>query len=140
MENLYLILCYLILSVALIVAGLINWYRTNKFIETAQQIAGTVTALVRRSGRKGPTYSPTVRFKAIDGSEIEFTEALSTRPPGYEINEQVTVLYDPHDYQRARVFKTKWRIYYYALLFGGLGTIFFIVYIITLFTLGIDGR
>ena len=78
MENLYLILCYLILSVALIVSGLINWYRTKKFIETAQQTTGTVIELVQRSGRKGPTYSPTVWFKAIDGSEIEFTEALST--------------------------------------------------------------
>ncbi|MGZ9235889.1 MAG: DUF3592 domain-containing protein, partial [Anaerolineales bacterium] len=75
------------------------------------------------------------RFKAIDGSQIEFTEALSTRPPGYEVNEEVTVLYDPHNYQRARVFKTKWRLYYYALLFGGLGSIFFIVYIIVLLTL-----
>jgi hypothetical protein len=80
-----------------------------------------------------------VRFRAIDGSEIEFTEALSTRPPGYEIDEQVTVLYDPENYQRARVFKTKWRLYYYALLCGGLGTIFFIVYIIVLLTLN-DGN
>lgn len=138
MENLYLILCYLIISVALIVAGLINWYRTKQFIETAQRTTGTVIELVQRSGRKGPTYSPTVRFKTIDGSEITFTETLSTRPPGYEINEQVTVLYDPNDYQQARIFKSKWRIYYYALLFGGLGTVFFIVYIIVLFKLGID--
>lgn len=136
MENLYLILCYLIISVALIVAGLINWYRTKKFIETAQRTTGIVIELVTRSGRKGPTYSPTVRFKAIDGSEIVFTETLSTRPPGYEINEQVTVLYDPNNYQRARIFKTKWRIYYYALLLVGLGTVFFIVYIIVLLTLG----
>ena len=140
MENLYLILCYLIISVVLIVVGLINWYRTKKFIETAQQITGTVIELVQRSGRKGPMYSPMVRFKAIDGSEIVFTETLATRPPGYEINEQVTVLYDPHNYQRARVFKTKWRIYYYALLLGGLGTIFFIVYIIVLFMLGFGSR
>jgi hypothetical protein len=71
----------------------------------------------------------------MDGSEIEFTESLSTRPPGYEINEQVTVLYDPENYQQARVFKTKWRLYYYALLFGGLGSIFFIIYIIVLIAL-----
>lgn len=140
MENLYLILCYLILSVGLIVAGLINWYRTKQFIETAQRTTGTVIAFVERHGRRGPTYSPTVRYKAIDGSEITFTETLSTKPPGYEINQQVTMLYDTHDYQRARVFKAKWRVYYYALLFGGLGTIFFIVYIIVLFTLGIESR
>lgn len=138
MENFYLVICYLIISVALILAGLISWYRTRQFIETAQRTTGTVIDLVPRSGRKGPTYSPTVRFRAIDGREIVFTENLSTRPPGYEMNEEVPVLYDPHDYQRARVFKAKWRVYYYALLMGGLGSIFFIVYLIVLFTLGID--
>ena len=135
MENLYLVLCYLTISVALIIFGLIHWYRTKRFIETAQRTIGTVIDLVSISPKK-TTYSPMVRFKAMDGSEIVFTEPLATNPPGYELNEQVTVLYDPHDYQRARVFKSKWRIYYFALLFGGLGIIFFIVYMIVLFTIG----
>ena len=135
MENSFLILCYLIISVGLIIAGLIHWYRTKRFIETAQRTIGTVIDLVSISPKK-TTYSPKVRFKAMDGSEILFTEPLATNPPGYELNEQVTVLYDPHDYQRARVFKSKWRIYYFALLFGGLGIIFFIVYMIVLFTIG----
>lgn len=139
MENLYLILCYLSLSVGLIIVGLINWYRTKRFTETAQQTIGTVIELVSRSPKR-TTYAPKVRFKAIDGSEIVFTETLSTNPPGYEINEQVTVLYDPDDYQRARVFKSKWRVYYFALLPGGLGVIFFIVYLIVLFMLGFDSR
>ena len=135
MENLYLILCYLIISIALILAGLINWYRTKRFIETAQRTIGTVIELVSRSPKR-TTYAPKVRFNAMDGREIVFTETLSTNPPGYEVNEQVTVLYDPQDYQRARVFKSKWRVYYFALLLGGLGVIFFIVYMIVLFTLG----
>ena len=135
MENLYFVLCYLIISVALIVAGVIIWYRTKRFIETATRTTGTVIELVSRSPKR-TTYSPKVRFKALDGGEIVFTEPLSTNPPGYEINEQVTVLYDPHDYQRARVFKSKWRVYYFALLLGGLGVIFFIVYMIVLFSLG----
>ena len=135
MDNLYLVLCYLIISIALIVAGVINWYRTKRFIETAQRTIGTVIELVSRSPKR-TTYAPKVRFKAIDGREIVFTETLSTNPPGYEIDEQVTVFYDPHDYQRARVFKSKWRVYYFALLLGGLGVIFFIVYMIVLFTLG----
>ena len=135
MENLYFVLCYLIISVALIVAGVIIWYRTKRFIETATRTTGTVIELVSRSSKR-TTYSPKVRFKALDGGEIVFTEPLSTNPPGYEINEQVTVLYDPHDYQRARVFKSKWRVYYFALLLGGLGVIFFIVYMIVLFSLG----
>ena len=134
MDNLYLVLCYLIISIALIVAGVINWYRTIRFIETAQRTTGTVIELVSRFPRR-TTYAPKVRFKALDGSEIVFTERLSTNPPGYEIDEEVTVLYDPHDYQRARVFKSKWRVYYFALLLGGLGVIFFIVYMIVLFTL-----
>jgi hypothetical protein len=134
MDNLYLVLCYLVISIALIVAGVINWYRTKRFIETSQRTTGTVIELVSHSPKR-TTYAPKVRFKALDGREIVFTERLSTNPPGYEINEQVTVLYDPHDYQRARVFKSKWRVYYFALLLGGLGVIFFIVYMIVLFTL-----
>jgi hypothetical protein len=138
MENLFLILGYLVLSLLLILVGVVNWVRTKRFVETAQRTTGTVISFVPRQGRRGPTYSPTVRFKAIDGSEVEFTESLSTRPPGYEINEQVTVLYDLQNYQRAQVFKTTWRLYYYALLFGGLGVIFFVVYVIVLITLNAD--
>jgi hypothetical protein len=138
MENLFLILYYLVLSLLLILVGVVNWVRTKRFVETAQRTTGTVISFAPRQGRRGPTYSPTVRFKAIDGSEVEFTESLSTRPSGYEINEQVTILYDPQNYQRAQVFKTTWRLYYYALLFGGLGVMFFVVYVIVLIALNAD--
>lgn len=86
----------------------------------------------------GPQRTNVFAFGPVQGdcgNEIDFTESLSTRPPGYEINEQVIVLYDPQDHQRARISKKTWRLYYYALLFGGLGIIFVVVYVLVLIPL-----
>lgn len=138
MDNLLLVLCYLTFSLVLILVGLVNWYRLRQFVQTAQRTTGIVIDFVPRGGRGRPTYSPTVRFKTIEGREVEFTEALSSRPPGYEINEQVPVLYDPENPEHARVFKSHWRLYYFALLYGGLGIVFFIVYLVVLITQNIN--
>lgn len=137
MDTLLLILVYLIVSVLFIAIGVANWYRTKRFVERAHRTTGTVIELIERKTRRMRTYSPTVRFTTLDGRKVKFTEPLSTRPAGYEIDEQVTVLYDPEDPQQARVFKKSWRLYYYALLFGGLGVIFFFVYLIVFLIQGI---
>lgn len=128
MENLPIVVIFGLVSFGLIAAGVVIGFTTKRFADNASKATGTVIGLARhRSSKGGHTYAPIIRFRAIDGSEIEFTESVSSNPPGYTVNEQVPVLYDPSDYKKARAFKSTWRLYFVPLLLGGMGLIFLIV-------------
>ena len=128
MENLILVVIFGGVALLLIAIGVVLWFTTKRFADNASKSTGTVIALIpHHSSEGGLTYSPMVRFKAIDGSEIEFTESMSSNPPGYTVNEQVPVLYDPTNYSKARVFKSGWRLYFVPLLLGGMGILFLII-------------
>jgi len=128
MENILIVVIFGFVSLILIAIGVFLWFTTKRFAENATQTTGTVIALAEHhSSDSGTTYSPIVRFRAMDGREVEFTESMSSNPPGYVINEQVPVLYDPSNYQKARVFKSTWRLYFAPLLLGGMGILFLII-------------
>lgn len=128
MENLPIVVIFGFVSFLLITIGVVSWFTTKRFVDNAHQTTGTVIGLAsHRSSKGGTTYSPIIRFRAVDGSEVEFTESMSSNPPGYTVNEQVPVLYDPSNYRKARAFKSSWRLYFVPLLLGGMGLIFLIV-------------
>jgi len=137
MENLLIVVIFGFVAFILIAIAVIVWYTTKRFTENATRTTGTVIALAQyHSSEGGTSYSPVVRFKAIDGSEIQFTESMSSNPPGYTVNEQVPVLYDPSNYRKARVFKSSWRLYFVPLLLGGIGLIFMVVDLVLLAVFG----
>jgi len=128
MENLPIVVIFGFVSLIMLTIAVVSWFTTKRFADNANKTTGTVIELIRRrSSKGGHTYSPVIRFRAIDGSEIEFTESMSSNPPGYVVNEQVPVLYDPSNYRKARAFKSGWRLYFVSLLLGGMGVIFLIV-------------
>jgi len=137
MENLFIVVVFGFISFIMIAIGVVIWFTTKRFAENASKATGTVIALARHSSSKGGhTYSPIIRFRAIDGSEIEFTESMSSNPPGYEVNEQVPVLYDSSNYQKARAFKSSWRLYFVPLLLGGMGVLFMVIDCVMLVSFG----
>ncbi|HEX8337059.1 MAG TPA: DUF3592 domain-containing protein, partial [Pyrinomonadaceae bacterium] len=56
----------------------------------------------------------------------EFTETTSSNPPGYSVGDRVEILYHSQNPKRARV-ASPFRLYLLALVFGGLGAVFFVV-------------
>lgn len=98
-------------------------------LSVAQRTDGTVIRLVHRGGvqnrqvvknkRRGA--APVVEFH-LDGVRHEFQSWLSTSPPQFSVGDDVTVLYDPHDTQRAGIdsFVTLWL---FPTVFGGIGVV-----------------
>ena len=75
------------------------------------------------------------------GKTIEFTENWSGNRPDFKIGDEVIVLYDPADPQKARRGGKKWKFFFLAWLMGGLGLLFsglliFFIILILLFPIG----
>ena len=125
MNNLTPLLVSALIVGANLLVGLILFYRNWRFVSNALAANGTVTELKRRGRTKSGNimYSPVVSFVAADGSRIEFTEFIRRHPPGFEVGQQVEVLYDRRNFKRARAPKSAWDLYFPAwifLLVGGL--------------------
>jgi hypothetical protein len=100
--------------------GAILFYRNWRFVNNALVTTGTVIELKKRGTTKGgnPMYSPVVRFVGADGvSAVEFTEFIRRHPPAFEVGERVTIFYDRRDFQKARVVKSSWDLYFPAWIF-----------------------
>lgn len=128
-----------------LLAGLILLYRSRRFVRNAMAATGTVAGLKRRGTSKSgrPLYSPVVHFVAADGSRVEFTESIRRHPAGFEVGQQVEVLYDRRNFQRARAIKSRWDLYFPAwifLLVGGalllVGALLALVFVVLTLLLG----
>jgi len=64
---------------------------------------GHVVRLQGRPGRHGTSYYPVVQFMTEDNGEITFTGSAGSRPPAFQVNEEVAVLYDPDNPQTAYI-------------------------------------
>ncbi len=82
--------------------------RTRAFVASAWNADGTVVAVERGEGSKRrnrsvPHYYPTVRFSTITGEEVAFVSEVGSNPAAHKVGDRVTVLYDPHHPEDARI-------------------------------------
>jgi hypothetical protein len=83
--------------VALSIGGFSTVSRLS-FQRSALTARGRVLRLERRSARRGSSaYRPVVEFLTRDEQEITFTSKVGNNPPAFQVDEAVTVLYDPED-------------------------------------------
>lgn len=104
--------------------GAFLFIRTRIFMNTAQEVKGTIVRMVWSSGGDGGGgYSPVYQFRTIEGQMIEKQDNLSSNPPMFKEGQVIDVLYQPGNPQNARI--KKWMSLYFAsLLLGGMGLIF----------------
>jgi hypothetical protein len=86
-----------------------SWTRTQ----------GTVASISRElqlddDNHTVPYYAPVVRFRARNGDEVTFQDAVWTGGPRHAVGERVPVLYDPVDPQQATL--AGWRPYFTTLV------------------------
>ncbi|MBL8050685.1 MAG: DUF3592 domain-containing protein [Anaerolineales bacterium] len=98
--------------------------RTRMFMNTAQEVKGTVVRMVySHSSDGGGGYSPVYQFKTIEGRLVEKQDSLSSNPPMFKEGQTIDVLYEPANPENARI--KKWMsLYFLPLLLGGMGLIF----------------
>ena len=107
--------------------GVFLFIRTRIFIGKAQEVKGTVIQMVysrtSSSSGSGGGYAPVYQFKTLDGQNIVIQDSVSTNPPRFQVGQEIDVLYESGNPQKARI--NKWMNLYFApVLLGGMGLIF----------------
>lgn len=114
---------FLLVGLGMLAGSVALLQHTRAFIARAARADGVVTELVARHSNDSDTWAPVVRFTPGGGEPVEFTSSSSSNPPSYHRGENVVVLYDPAQPQRARIdgFFSLWGA---PLILGVLGTVF----------------
>ena len=107
--------------------GVFLFIRTRIFIGKAQEVKGTLMQMVysrsSSSSGSGGGYAPVYQFKTLDGQSIVIQDSLSSNPPRFQVGQEIDVLYEPGNPQKARI--NKWmNLYFVPVLLGGMGLIF----------------
>ena len=106
--------------------GVFLFIRTRIFIGNAQEAKGTVIQMVysrSSSSNSSGGYAPIYQFRTLDGQNIVKQDSLSSNPPRFQVGQELDVLYEPGNPQKARI--NKWMNLYFApVLLGGMGLTF----------------
>ena len=107
--------------------GVFLFIRTRIFIGKAREAKGTVIQMVysrtSSSSGSGGGYAPVYQFRTLDGQNIVIQDSLSSNPPRFQVGQEIDVLYESGNPQKARI--NKWmNLYFVPVLLGGLGLIF----------------
>ncbi len=104
------------------------WMETRAFVAGAARAKGEVTELEERrsGGDSSPTYRPTVRFLAADGTEVTFQSSTSSNPPSHRVGDEVGVLYEPGNPRHAEI-DSFFDLWLGPLIAGILGAVFTLV-------------
>lgn len=113
----------------LLIAAFFFYQSTENFIQGALTADGVVTELIRSKSDNSTTYKPVVEFTTQNGTVVEITSSASSNPPMYTRGEAVEVFYHADSPQNGVIngFFSLWGL---ALIFGGIGSVFFLVGII----------
>ena len=114
------------IGLGMLVGSFLLYQNTASFLTNAIKAEGVVVNLVASRSSDSTTYRPTVRFKTIEGSMVEFTSSTGSNPASYSRGEKVTVLYLPQQPDEARI-DSFFSLWGGATIVGGLGSVFFLI-------------
>lgn len=87
----------------LLIIGLEILIWTLYFISRSVATVGEVVALIESNSEGSTTYAPKIRFRAVDGTMVEFTDMPFSRPLQYNFGDRAKVLYHRKNFARAAV-------------------------------------
>jgi len=126
MEKVLLGLLFVALGALVISFSVYSLVRTYRFVARAGHALGEVVALHECGGSRRTTYAPVVRFAPLGRRPVEFTDAVSSNPPGFRVGDRVTVLYRREDPTDARV-ASPFRLYMHDVIFAAGGLMFTLI-------------
>lgn len=119
-------------GIVMLIISLIIFFSVKKFNASAVKTTGTVIDLIAKRDSKSTTYSPVVTYNDKAGIKHRYISSVSSRPPAYNIGEQVEIYYNPNDPDDAKI--NGWWQYFgvlitglFALIFGLIGLGYHIV-------------
>ena len=106
--------------------GAFAFFRTLRFLRTAQTTSGVVNEVIFMPVSDGHIYRPRITFTTQTGETVALTSVLDSSRQEFQVGQQVPVIYDPSHPSRARLrsFPSLWLV---SLIFGGVGAFPFIL-------------
>jgi len=132
---------FLTVGLGLLGGGVYSFMSTREFLGNAVSANGVVTDLEERwdSDDSSYTYYPRVRFETETGQAHEFTGDVGSSPASFDVGEEVRVLFDPADPSGARI-DSFMQLWFVSLILGGLGLVFSVVGVCSIFAFGPDEK
>lgn len=119
---------YLFAIIGLILLGgaLYLYQDKQAFLEKSEVAQGTVVELLSTKSKNSISYRPVVQFITKVGEKIKFSSSVGSNPASYNVGENVEVLYDPINPNKAEIngFSS---LYLAPLILGVIGTAFFLI-------------
>ncbi|MDP5241313.1 DUF3592 domain-containing protein [Uliginosibacterium sp. 31-16] len=114
------------IGVLLLAVAMLWFASTRSFVNGAQHVPGVVVQLEISRGDDSDVYYPIIGFQSLDGREHVFRSSSGSNPPSYDQGEDVEVLYDPANPDKASIngFFALWGV---VLIMGSLGLLFFAI-------------
>lgn len=119
---------YLFGIIGFILLGVALYLYLDKqaFLDKAEISQGKVIELLRTKSDNSISYRPVVEYITKKGIKIEFSSSLSSNPASYNVGENVPVLYDPINPNKAEINGFK-ALYLGPLIVGTIGIVFFLI-------------
>jgi len=114
----------LVLGLPFLLFGLKGLYQVNKFVARGEQAVGIIVEMKKGSSILSK-YHPRIRFQTKKGKTVEFSPGNGSNPPMYEVNDHVSVVYNP-DYPNYAVINSFIEIWLGPVIYAGLGLLFLI--------------
>lgn len=96
---------------------------TRAFLDSTVNAEGLVTDMIKQEYYDGIQYRPVVSFRTPSGEKIVFHARTSSFPAAYRVGEEVDVLYNPDEPDKARI-KSFSSIWATTWIIGFMGSVF----------------
>ncbi|MHC4758443.1 MAG: DUF3592 domain-containing protein [Planctomycetota bacterium] len=90
--------------------------KTNKFLETAVKTEGKVVEMEKSYSDGNSRYCPIFTFVDNTGNEQRARSSVSSYPPPYEVGDNIPVLYDPQNPEKADI-DSFWNLWLASVVF-----------------------
>jgi hypothetical protein len=128
---------FILIGAGMFLGAIYLYQDSRSFLAQAIRTDGVVVDLEKND--KSKVYNPVVTFIDQEGAAVSFTSSIGSNPPSYAKGEKVDVLYLAASPQKARIdgFMSIWGG---AVIFGGLGSTFFLIGVLIILVIMVKGR
>jgi hypothetical protein len=114
----------ILIAVVFVGFGVWSMRQGRAFAATAVRVGGLVVGFVMDHSADISTRHPVLRFRTVEGREVETTSSISHNSGNLRSGMQVPVLYDPSDPRKARIDYGRRSGSWPGLAFVALGVVF----------------
>lgn len=103
-----------------------QFQKTRQLLSTGIVTTATVVEMIEGQGEDGDLSMPKFRFMDQQNRPVEFTSGVSSKPPAWEVGEQVAIIYRPQQANDARVI-SYWSLFRWSIVLTALAAPFLVI-------------